>query len=134
MARARRAAKALGGAMRQAGLIAAPAIVALSDPYPVHRRDHRLAQMLASRLSAIDASLVDATRVQTNIVNCFVDRFADDAVGINRALKERGVLANSRRGKIRFVTHYHIDEASVEAAAGALADVLRSFPPKGGNR
>ena len=51
MTRARRAAKMLGGGMRQAGLIAAPAIVALRDPYTVHRRDHALARQLAEGLA-----------------------------------------------------------------------------------
>lgn len=124
MTRARRAAKMLGGGMRQAGLIAAPAIVALRDPYTVHRRDHELARQLAEGLSALEPSLVEVDRVQTNIVNCYVDRFATDAGKINRALKARGILANAKRTKIRFVTHYHIDEQAVEAAIVAMADVL----------
>lgn len=128
---ARRAAKMLGGGMRQAGLIAAPALVALKDPYPQHRRDHALARQLAAGLAQIDASLVDATRVQTNIVNCFVDRFADDALGIGRALAARGVLVNARRTKIRFVTHSQVDEAGVKAAIDAFAQVISSCPRKG---
>jgi threonine aldolase len=125
MTRARRASKMLGGAMRQAGLIAAPAIVALKDPYAAHRRDHDLAKKLAHGLAAVDGSLVDVARVQTNIVNCFVDRFADDAAEINRALRHRGVLANSKRTKIRFVTHSQVDEAAVDAATRAFAEVVR---------
>jgi threonine aldolase len=127
MRKARRAAKMLGGGMRQAGLIAAPAIVALRDPYTVHRRDHELALKLARGLAAIDESLVEVDRVQTNIVNCFVDRFASDAGEINRALRERGILANSKRTKIRFVTHYHIDEAAVAAAIAQFAEVIKPF-------
>jgi threonine aldolase len=124
MIKARQAAKMLGGAMRQAGLIAAPGIVALMDPYAVHRRDHELAQRLAHGLAAIDPSLVAVDRVHTNIVNCFVDRFAEDASAINSALKQRGILANHKRTKIRFVTHYHIDEAAVDAAVSRFADVI----------
>lgn len=124
MRKARRSAKMLGGGMRQAGLIAAPAIVALEDPYTVHRRDHAMARKLAEGLAAIDASLVEVDRVQTNIVNCHVDRFADDAGEINRQLRRRGILANSKRTKIRFVTHYHIDEEAVAAALGHVAAVL----------
>ena len=125
MTRARRAAKMLGGGMRQAGLIAAPAIVALKAPYPALQRDHALARKLAAGLAAIDASLVDVEQVQTNIVNCFVDRFAGDAAEINRALRQRGILANSKRTKIRFVTHARVDEAAVEAASRAFAEVIR---------
>jgi threonine aldolase len=127
MIKARRAAKMLGGGMRQAGLIAAPAIIALRDPYPVHKRDHARARMLARGLAAIDATLVDPDRVQTNIVNCFVDRFANTADRINRALRDRGVLAISRRTKIRFVTHYHIDDAAVAAAVDHFAEVIKPF-------
>ena len=127
MIKARRASKLLGGGMRQAGLIAAPAIVALRDPYPVLRRDHALACSLARGLASIDESLVEVDRVQTNIVNCMVDGFADSAVEINRALRDRGIFANSRRTKIRFVTHYHLDETAVAAAVGAFAEVIKPF-------
>jgi threonine aldolase len=127
MTEARRAAKMLGGGMRQAGLIAAPAIVALRDPYPLLKRDHELARKLARGLAAIDSSLVDVERVQTNIVNCYVDGFAADAAPIVRGLRERGILANSKRAKIRFVTHYHIDEAAVAAAVQAVAEVVASL-------
>lgn len=128
MQKARGAAKMLGGGMRQAGLIAAPAIVALRDPYPVLRHDHARAQSLARGLAAIDPSLVDLERVQTNIVNCQVDRFADDAAPIGSALRERGIWTNSKRRKIRFVTHYQITDAAVTAAIDAFAQVIRAFP------
>ncbi|WP_395714448.1 threonine aldolase family protein [Reyranella sp.] len=125
MRKARRAVRMLGGGMRQAGLIAAPALVALDDPYPAHRRDHALARRLACGLAAIDARLVDADRVQTNIVNCHVD----DADDIARDLGARDVLTLSRgKNRIRFVTHSQVDEASVDAAVDALADILATRP------
>ena len=130
MTEARRAAKMLGGGMRQAGLVAAPAIVALKDPYPVHKRDHENARLLARGLAAIDPSLVEVSRVQTNIVNCFVDKFAGDAAGINAALRERGIFANSKRTKIRFVTHYHIDEDAVAEAVCHFAEIIEPYRNK----
>src|SRR5262245_40665409 len=93
-------------------------------PYRMLRRDHELATRLAQGLAAVDPSCVDLDTVQTNIVNCFVDRFADDAIAINDALRERGVLANSRRTKLRFVTHYQVDQASVDVAIGQFAQVI----------
>ncbi|HVO89811.1 MAG TPA: GntG family PLP-dependent aldolase [Casimicrobiaceae bacterium] len=128
MRRARRAVRMLGGAMRQAGVIAAPAIVALrDDPYAIHRRDHHLARALASGIAGIDRSLVDLDTVQTNIVNCFVDAYATDARGITDALRERSVLAIGRASRIRFVTHAGVDGGSVEAAVDALAQALGSL-------
>lgn len=125
--RARRAARMLGGGMRQAGILAAPALVALRDPYPVHRRDHARARRLAEGLAAIDASLVDAASVQTNIVNCHVNAFAADATPIREELRIRGVLVNSKGTKIRFVTHYQVDDDAVDAAVGAFADIISRF-------
>ena len=58
--------------------------------------------------------------MQTNIVNCFVDRFADDAAASSARLRERGILANSKRTKIRFVTHAQVDDAAVAAADQAF--------------
>lgn len=131
MKRVRRAAKMLGGSMRQAGIIAAPALVALEDPYPQHRRDHALARRLAEGLAAIEPSLVDLAHVQTNIVNCYVDRFvgpSQDATEFNRALAVRGILANAKRTKIRFVTHSQVDDRAVDALLAAVADVAAGFP------
>jgi threonine aldolase len=128
MSEARRAAKMLGGGMRQAGIIAAPALIALNAPVSPFERDHAMARLLAEGLAHIDRGLVDLDRVQTNIVNCFVDRFASEATGITRALKERGVLANSKLTKIRFVTHYHIDEEAVEAAVNHFTKVIEALP------
>jgi threonine aldolase len=126
MRAARRAAKMLGGGMRQAGLIAAPALIALQDPYDQHRRDHDRARKLARGLADIDGSLVEVDRVQTNIVNCYVDRFADDATEIRKALAQRGILTNSKRTKIRFVTHFHIDEAAVDAAVHHFSEIMKA--------
>jgi threonine aldolase len=128
MQKARRAARMLGGGMRQAGLIAAPAIVGLRDPYPQHARDHTLALRLARELARLDASLVDLARVQTNIVNCMVTRFASDAGTINSRLSRRGVLANSKGPKIRFVTHAQVNDSDVDAAVRAFAEVLETVP------
>jgi threonine aldolase len=127
MKRARRAARMLGGGMRQAGLIAAPAIVGLRDPYQQHARDHALAQRLARELARLDSSLIDLPRVQTNIVNCMVTRFASDAAEINGELSRRGVLANNKGAKIRFVTHSQVNDEDVDAAICAFADLLHTI-------
>ncbi|HKT79767.1 MAG TPA: GntG family PLP-dependent aldolase [Vicinamibacterales bacterium] len=80
MQEARRAARMLGGAMRQAGLIAAPALVALDDdPIARHRRDHALAHRFASACADIDARLVDPAQVPTNIVYLNVGHVAGGA-------------------------------------------------------
>lgn len=129
MMKARRAAKMLGGAMRQAGLIAAPAIIALQDDaYARHRRDHALACRLAEGLAALDPALVDPAGVQTNIVNVF----RDDAEAIRQALRAQGVLVLGKGRKIRFVTHAQVDVAAVDAAIAAFTGILKSLPTRHG--
>ena len=87
MHEARRAARMLGGAMRQAGVVAAPALVALDDdPIALHRRDHGLAHRLATACAEIDARLVDPAQVPTNIVYLNVGHVAADADAVRRAL------------------------------------------------
>jgi threonine aldolase len=125
MQEARRAARMLGGAMRQAGVIAAPALVALDDdPIARHRRDHALAQRFATACADIDARLVDPAQVPTNIVYLNVGHVAGGADAVRRALAERGVHALGRGAMLRFVTHRDVDDASVRAAASALTTVL----------
>ena len=123
IARARKCARMLGGGMRQTGLVAAAALVALEDPFPHLRRDHAMAAMLAKGLAAIDDSLVRPDRVQTNIVNCHVDGITDDAGRFHGVLKGRGVLTNRTGTKLRFVTHRHIDEAAVTACLSIVEQV-----------
>jgi threonine aldolase len=126
IAKARKKAKMLGGGMRQAGLIAAPALVALENPYPQLQRDHAMALRLAEGLRAIDERLVDMASVQTNIVNCYLDAFAAQAPRIVQGVKEEGVraLASQNGLKIRFVTHRHIDDESVDACIAAMRRVF----------
>lgn len=124
IARARKKARMLGGGMRQVGLLAAAALVALEDPFPRLRRDHEMAKRLADGLAAIDKSLVRLETVQTNIVNCYVDEYASDAGATVADLRREGVLANFAGPKMRFVTHAHIDEAAVKACLAAVEKVL----------
>ena len=125
MARARRAARMLGGGMRQAGVIAAPALVALEgDPMSSHRRDHALAQRLARQLAEVEGVQVEPAQVQTNIVNCFVAEPGGDAAGAAERLRAHGVLVNGSGRKLRFVTHAQVDEASVDAAVRAMAAIF----------
>ena len=105
MIKARRAAKMLGGGMRQAGLIAAPAIIALEGPPSGPQgRDHELARRLAqgSRFAIDDSLGRPPDWVQTNIVNCFVDRDASDASAINAALRTRGIFGEQQAHKDPF--------------------------------
>ncbi|MCC2676287.1 MAG: ltaE [Ramlibacter sp.] len=118
MARARRIRKMAGGAMRQAGVLAAAASHALDHHVERLAKDHALARRLAEGLAGIDGLQVEVP--QTNIV--FVDLTGaarDRSAGLLEALKAQGVLATGLY-RLRFVTHLDVDEAGVDRAAGTI--------------
>ena len=127
VARARKVRKLLGGAMRQAGVIAAAALVGLETMRDRLVEDHVNARALADGLAAIRGIKIDAARVVTNIVSFEVDRAAMDAGDFQKACGERGLrisryLGNSPR--LRMVTHANVSRADVDAALKIMSDVL----------
>jgi threonine aldolase len=118
IARARRIRKMAGGAMRQAGMLAAAASWALDHHVARLAHDHALAQRLADALQGIPELRVEPP--QTNIL--FVD-LADVAKSRGDALiahlKAQGVLATGLY-RLRFVTHLDVDQAGVDRAAAAV--------------
>ena len=118
IARARRLRKMAGGAMRQAGMLAAAASYALDHHVERLAQDHALARRLAQGLSGIDGLQVEAP--QTNIV--FVDlsgRAREKSQGLIQQLAGQGVLATGLY-RLRFATHLDVDEAGVDRAVSAI--------------
>ena len=121
IARARKVRKLLGGAMRQAGVIAAAALVGLETMRDRLVEDHVNARALADGLAAIRGIKIDAAKVVTNIVSFELDRTAMDAGDFQKACADGGLrisryLGNSPR--LRMVTHANVDGP---AAARLLA-------------
>jgi threonine aldolase len=109
--RARRWRKVLGGGMRQAGIIAAAAIVALEHHVERLQDDHENAVALGRGLAEIEAVELDPAEIQTNMVFLRVD--SDTAVELGGYLRQRGILI-SGRDSIRLVTHLDITRADIE--------------------
>jgi threonine aldolase len=124
---ARRVRKMLGGAMRQAGVLAAAGIVALETGLTQLAEDHRRARELAERLDALPGLAADVAAVETNIVVCDVSatgRGVRDLVG---ELARAGIESAPREPHgIRFVTHGGLGDAELAALVTALEGVLRS--------
>lgn len=126
MERARGFRKALGGGMRQAGVLAAAGLIALHDmPGRLHE-DHSNARLLAEVVAAQPGAEIDLDAVETNIV-IFTLRNGCDAASFVAALKQKGVLASAIGSHaVRFVTHYDVDRAACERAASIVAEQLRA--------
>jgi threonine aldolase len=118
---ARMVRKALGGGMRQAGILAAAGLIALEDmPNRLHE-DHATAKQLAQALAKIEGITIHPAEVETNIV-IFATAF--DAPAYVAALKQNGVLASALSAhSVRLVTHRDVDQAACLRAAGIIANV-----------
>jgi len=134
MARARIEKHRFGGAMRQAGIVAASALYALEHNVERLEEDHTRARALAQAWA--DAGLpVDLARVQTNFVQLDVGALGLSTRGALERLARSGVQLSStvRSGVLRAVTHLDIGDADVEAAArlapAALLDGARAQRP-----
>ncbi len=126
MARARSFRKALGGGMRQAGVLAAAGLIALEEGPALLAADHANARMLAEAVAQHRQVEIDLSAVQTNIV-IFALRDRGDAAALVGRLKARGVLASTvGPHAVRLVTHLDVDRAACEQAASVLNEELRT--------
>jgi threonine aldolase len=125
--RARGFRKALGGGMRQVGVLAAAGLVALNEMTGRLQEDHDNAKLLAGALSKLPQVDLDPELVQTNIV-IFRLRDRGDAQALVRALESRGVLAGTvGADSVRLVTHHDVDRAACERAGAILVEEIQKW-------
>ena len=117
--------KMLGGGMRQVGVLAAAALVALEEgPKRLHV-DHENAQLLAQGLAQIPGIGVQPDKVQTNIVLYDVGATGLGSTQFLKRLAERQVLGgpvDARR--VRMVTHLDVDRNDIEQALRIIGEVV----------
>ncbi|MDA0173097.1 beta-eliminating lyase-related protein [Solirubrobacter taibaiensis] len=110
----------LGGAMRQAGIVAAGALYALDHNVDRLADDHALARVLADGLASLPGVTIDPDDVETNIV-IFEH---DEPERLCASLKERGVIMGAVGGRrVRAVTHLDVDADGIQTALEALERV-----------
>jgi len=126
IAKARKVRKMLGGAMRQAGVIAAACIVALLKMRDRLVEDHINARALADGLADIPGVVIEPGRVATNIVAFALapgisgERFRDGC--LTRGLRISSYGGNWR--KLRMVTHFGLDRSDVDVALSVISAVM----------
>jgi len=117
--------KRLGGGMRQAGVLAAPGLIALEEmPKRLHE-DHANARFIADALARIPG--VEVTAPQTNIVIFDVSGTGLRPAEISTRLKQHGVLINPitpTGTTMRAVTHYDVPREKCKRAVEALENVF----------
>lgn len=125
--RLRRFRRMYGGAMRQAGILAAAGLYALAHHVDRLKEDHDHAKELARILHDIPSVSVNPNDVETNIVFFEIKKAGCAAAEIAAALKEAGLLVSAVGGmRFRAVTHLDITAAHIEKAGAILTRVLTS--------
>jgi threonine aldolase len=124
---ARRIRKALGGGMRQAGIMAAAGIVALEQMIDRLAEDHQLAKYLAQGLARIPGLQLDPDEIESNII---IFDLEDDvpwtAGDVVRRLRENDGILLGIHGErsFRAVTHYWVGRSEVDFLLERLRPAL----------
>jgi threonine aldolase len=121
---ARRYRKVLGGAMRQAGIIAAGGVWALRHHVERLADDHANARLLAEGLASMPGIACDPSEVETNIVFFDVTGTGRKGADLSADLLARGVRVGGRGNRIRACTHLDTPRPAVERALEILHQVV----------
>jgi threonine aldolase len=123
IAKARRSRKIFGGALRQAGMMAAAAIHALDNHVERLAEDHDNASYFANQIAKVDGISIDPSTVESNLVFFSIDEHFGSADQLCHALNERGVKILPAGGaRLRACTHLNIDRTSVQLAIDAIRE------------
>ena len=124
MRRGVRARRRFGGAMRQAGILAAAGLHALDQGFAHLAEDHANAQLIATRIAQTPVQ-IDLATVQTNIVIFRLPAPLPDAATIVRRAAELGVMVSAFAPRtIRVTTHLNVTAAACRQAADVLARAI----------
>jgi len=118
--------KALGGGMRQAGVLAAAGLIALEKMPARLQEDHDNARLLAEGLAEIKGIKIDAKKVRTNILVFSIVGTGMDTAEFSRKLGERKVLAAGiAQEQMRFVTHNDVSREDCVKVLEVVREICR---------
>lgn len=123
--KARRNRKALGGGMRQAGIIAAAGIFALDKNNAQIKKDHQNTQKLAKGISQIKGLSIQLQHIKTNIIYFELDTTKISAKKLVDKMKKVGVkFFETSPNRFRLVTHYGITEKDIQFTLSRLNSII----------
>ncbi|WP_293937411.1 low-specificity L-threonine aldolase [Iodobacter sp.] len=121
---ARKKRKLLGGGWRQAGVLAAPALLALTEMTQRLGEDHTNAQYLGKKLAELPNVRVCTDQLQINMVFFEITQPVDEAK-ILAHLSECGIKSNgTEAGQWRFVCHWQVGRAEIDRVIAAMKEAL----------
>jgi len=129
--RAYRARKLLGGALRQAGVIAAGGLYSLNHMIERLADDHDNARRLADGLRRLPGISIDRDEVTTNMFFITLKPPAPSAKEVSAKLRDQDILCGAAKDGspvMRLVTHYGIEQADIDRVIDAFALALGAQP------
>jgi len=127
IAKARRSRKIFGGALRQAGIVAAACVYALENNIERLQEDHDNARFLAEQLESIEGISITPSETETNLVFFDVDPKIGNAMQFSKALHDIGVgIGAMGQTRLRACTHLDINKEQLEQVPAAIRDVLNT--------
>ena len=127
IARAARARRMFGGAMRQSGILAAAGLYALDHNVARLTEDHASARLIAEWLAGVSGLMLDLATVQSNIVIFRLEDQLPDAATIAAGAREAGVLVSALGPRtVRAVTHLDVTAEQCRVAADRLANIIEA--------
>lgn len=125
---ARRHRKLFGGAMRQAGIIAAGALYGLQHHRERLVEDHQNAKLIEQAVRDSQGLTLAVSSIDSNIVICNVDPQFGTAAQLAGALEAQGILAIAiAKQRVRFVTHLDVDRPGCTRAAEVLVATMKKM-------
>ena len=125
---ARRNRKVVGGGMRQAGILAAAGIVALTEMVDRLADDHENARKLAQGLVNMESLSIDLDVVTTNIVFIDITKKRLSSQLLTERLHNRGIrLLPTAPNRLRAVTNYHVTSSDIDYALDIFLSTLKDF-------
>jgi len=122
---AHRTRKKLGGGMRQAGIIAAPMIVALEKMVGRLKDDHANAKLLYQNLATIPNLIIEEP--ETNIIFLGLENLPIDAMALSEKLAKESILIYGGYGdRSRFVLNRMVDRADIARVSDAVSRILKT--------
>ncbi|MCX7421331.1 MAG: beta-eliminating lyase-related protein [Planctomycetia bacterium] len=125
--KARRARKLFGGALRQAGIVAAAAVYAMEHNVERLAVDHDNAKLLAQEIAQIDGLSINVADVETNLVFFEVDPQLGNAGQLSAALLDRGLkIGPSGPQRLRACTHLDVTREDMLKTADVLRQTFKA--------
>ncbi len=125
--KARRARKLFGGALRQAGIVAAAAVYAMEHNVERLSVDHDNAKLLAAEIAQIEGLSINVADVETNLVFFEVDPKLGNAGQLSAALLDRGVkIGPSGPQRLRACTHLDVTREDMLKTADVLRQTIKA--------